>query len=100
MSAKSPPPISRESEPSMGLAWNMSRATPAGLLVGDVDDDDVGELLDGDGARNGGADVAGAAHNSDFAVHGIGLRYMFSMMASANCDVFSSVAPSISRARS
>jgi hypothetical protein len=29
MSAKSPPPISRESEPSMGLAWNMSRATPA-----------------------------------------------------------------------
>ena len=71
------------------------------LLVGDVDDDDVGQLLDGDGARHGGADVAGAADHGDFAVHGVGFcRYMFSMIASANCDVLSSVAPSIWRARS
>ena len=39
------------------------------LLVGDVDDDDVGELLVGDAAGHRRADVAGAAHHCHFAIH-------------------------------
>ncbi len=39
------------------------------LLGGDVDDDDVSQFLDSDRARDRGADIAGAAHDSDFAVH-------------------------------
>ena len=47
----------------------MSSATPGGLLVGDVDDDDVGELLVGDRARNRGAYRAGATDDCHFTVH-------------------------------
>ncbi len=39
------------------------------LRFGDVDDDDVGKLLVGDGARHRRADVAGAAHNGHFTIH-------------------------------
>ena len=42
-----------------------------GLLVGDVDDHDVGQLLVGDGAGDRGADIAGAADDSDFPVHSL-----------------------------
>ena len=49
----------------------MSSALPCGIPFGDVDDDDVGELLDGDAARHGRADVAGAAHDGDFPVHDV-----------------------------
>ena len=40
-----------------------------GLLVGDVDDDDVGQLLVGDTAGDGRADVAGSTHHGHFAIH-------------------------------
>jgi hypothetical protein len=39
------------------------------LRLGDVDDDDIGELLLRDGARNRHTDVAGATDHSDFAIH-------------------------------
>jgi hypothetical protein len=42
---------------------------PAAFLGRDVDDDDVGQFLDGDGARHRRADVAGAPYHGHFAVH-------------------------------
>ena len=39
------------------------------LLIGDVDDDDVGQFLVGDAARHRRADVAGAADDCHFAIH-------------------------------
>ena len=39
------------------------------LLRRDVDDDDVGQFLDGDGARHRRADVAGASYDCHFAIH-------------------------------
>ena len=55
-------------------------------------------------ARDRRADVAGAADDCHFAIHecasATSSPYMFAMIASANCDVLSSVAPSIWRARS
>ena len=71
-----------------------------GLRLGDVDDHDIGQFLVGDRARDGGPDVARAADDGDFPVHARTSACMFSMIASANCEVFSSVAPSICRARS
>ena len=47
----------------------MSSAIAGGLLIGDVDDDDVGQLLVGDAAGDRRADVARAAHHCHFAIH-------------------------------
>src|SRR5688572_17936000 len=40
------------------------------FLGRDVDDHDVGQLLDGDGPGNRGANIPGAAYDGDFSVHG------------------------------
>ena len=47
----------------------MSSAMPAAFSVGDVDDDDIRQFLDGDGARDRRADIPGAADDGDFAIH-------------------------------
>ena len=92
---------------------------PCGLLGRDVDDDDIGQFLDGDGAGDGGADIAGSANDCDFAIHlapadfpirsrgplltlarSLDCALHHSIITSANSDVFSSVAPAIRRARS
>ena len=57
------------SEPSIGQACKMSSALPCAFSAGDVDHDDVGQLLDGDRLRGGRADVAGAPDDCDFPVH-------------------------------
>ena len=59
----------RESDPSIGHASSMSSADAGRLRLGDVDDDDVGQLLVGDRARDRRADVAGAAYHCHFSVH-------------------------------
>ena len=41
------------------------------LLLGDVDDDDIGQFLLRDGARHRHADVAGAAYHCHFAIHAV-----------------------------
>ena len=48
---------------------NVERHT-GGLLVGDVDDDDVGQLFLRDAARDRRADVSCSADDCDFAIHG------------------------------
>jgi hypothetical protein len=67
------------------------------LLIGNVDHYDICQFLDGNRPGNRRADVPGATDT-------VTLRFiaphMFSIIASANCDVLSSVAPSINRARS
>ena len=86
----------------------MSSATPAALSLAMSMMTTSARLLLGDDAGRGLPDVAGAAYDGDFALHALWLSsecgrctpYMLAMMASANCDVFSSVAPSIWRARS
>ena len=49
----------------------MSSATPAAFVIGDVDDDDVGQFFLRDGARHRRADVARAADHRDFSIHAI-----------------------------
>ena len=71
-----------------------------GLRLGDVDHHHVGQFPVRDCARHGGPDVARSADDGDFPVHARTSACMFSMIASANSEVFSSVAPSICRARS
>ena len=43
--------------------------TTRGLLIGNVDDDDVGELLIGDCPGDRGANRAGTTYNGDFSLH-------------------------------
>ncbi len=47
----------------------MSRPTPAGLLIGDVDDDDVGQFLVRNCPRDRGANRAGASNYCYFSIH-------------------------------
>ena len=49
----------------------MSSATPAAFVLGDVDDDDIGQLLLRDGPGHRHADVAGATNHGDFTIHAI-----------------------------
>ena len=98
--------MTRESDPSIGHASSMSRRDARRLLVGDVDDDDVGELLVGDRARDRRADGAGAADDCDFSIHeapmcSAELSYMFPMIGVGELPTSSARSrPSICRARS
>ena len=67
--SSAPAPMIRESDPSIGHASMHVERDALRLLVGDVDDDDVGQLLVGDRARHRRADVAGAPDDRDFSIH-------------------------------
>ena len=62
---------------------------------------DVGQLLDGDGPCNRGTDVAGTAHDCDFAIHSSSLSlHICAIIAVPSSVLFSSFEPGIRRASS